>query len=143
VQDGARLEGDDGLTLVEVLLASVILATVVLGLVTGIMTAVSASDLHRREARSEVALRQYIEGLETGAYIPCPTAAPASFAPMTIDGYQLSVVAVDKWVTDSNPAAFATGCASPDSGVERLTVRLVDPAGKVNQDVNVVVRSSS
>jgi hypothetical protein len=119
------------------------LGTVVLGLVTGIMTAVSTSDLHRREARSEVALRQYIEGIEAGAYIPCPTATPASFAPQTIDTYQLSVVAVDSWVLDSNPIAFANGCASPDSGAERLTVRLVDPAGKVNQDVHIVVRSSS
>ena len=145
MQDGARLEGDDGLTLIEVLLASVILATVVLGLVTGLMTAVSASDLHRREARSEVALRQYIESIEAAAYIACPTATPASYSanrPSPIDSYTLSVVAVDSWVLNSNPATFATGCAS-ETGVQRLTVRLVDPAGKVNQDVNVVVRSST
>jgi Tfp pilus assembly protein PilV len=141
----SRGRGDDGITLIEVVIASVILSTVVLGLVTGIMTAVKASDLHRREARSEVAMRQYVESIEAGAYIPCPTATPAlysAYGTSTIDTYQLSVTAVDAWSANSNPVRFTNGCTS-EAGAERLTIHLEDPAGKVSKDVNIVVRSSS
>jgi prepilin-type N-terminal cleavage/methylation domain-containing protein len=140
----ARAEDHDaGVTLIEVLIAVVIISTAVVGLITGIMTAVRASDIHRREARSEVALRQYVENIEAGAYIPCPTATTSSFPVQTIDTYELRVIAVDKWNLNSNPPTFATGCATPDTGAERLTIQLTDPAAKVSKTVNVVVRSSS
>lgn len=140
VRDRGRGHGDDGVTLIEVLVAAAILGTVVLGLVTGIMTAVKASDLHRREARTEVAMRQYIESLEAQPYVAC---AVANFAPQTIDTYELSVVAKDSWIANSNPVAFQSGCAVSDTGAYRLTINLVDPTGKAPQTVNVVLRSSS
>src|SRR5262245_54919286 len=84
----ARLPARDdrGETLVELMVALVIMSTAVIALVGGIATAVTVSDVHRKQATAGVYVRAFADAVEqrvaatpTG-YTPCATTAAYSGA---------------------------------------------------------------
>ena len=56
-------DGDAGFTLVEVLVAVVILSVVVVTLVSAIATNVTVADAHRKQATADTVVRDYAEAL--------------------------------------------------------------------------------
>lgn len=126
---------DAGVTLVETLIALVIMSTAIAGLVAGFGAAIRSGSIGRETAKAETVLRQYTEavvrapnGIETDGYRPCVSGAVPTYAPLTQDGYTASATSVEYWVDGSNPATYA-GCANDASGVQKVTVQIARPDG--------------
>jgi type II secretory pathway pseudopilin PulG len=111
-----------GETLVELLLAIVILGLAGLAVLGGLGTSIIVSDAHRNETVSGAAVRAYAEQLQTkvaaSGYVSC--AGVGSYASDTVGytppaGYAASPTAVKYWNLATK--TFQTTCA-PDSGVQ-------------------------
>lgn len=132
-------DGDAGETLVELLVAVVIVGIAVVGLLAGLLVTLDASTLHREQALSQNAARAWAEQVSASTYTDCAT--PASFAPPSPalpSGYTATVTAVQYWTGTS----FASSC-SGDTGIQRVTLRIAatnSPSPTVTQSLDVVVR---
>lgn len=85
--------GEEGFSLAEVLVAVTILGMAIVGLVTALGTASTASDYHRKEVNADIVVRSYAEAIKervrTGGYKPC--AVPSDYAVYTPPaGYTVS-----------------------------------------------------
>ena len=84
-----------GFSLIDVVLAMVILGTAVIALVTGLINAVALSAEHRTDATAVALLRNYAESLNASVLQSCPEGSmtPPTFAnnlPALPAGYNLS-----------------------------------------------------
>ncbi len=122
-------ERERGETLLELLIAIAILGIAVVAIVAGIATALTASDVNRKQARVETLLRNYAEAVTNPAvgYVECATTGSYPSAPTGFtlpSGYSISITSMAYWNAD-NPATFTSTCpANPDNGVQRVTVRV-------------------
>jgi prepilin-type N-terminal cleavage/methylation domain-containing protein len=71
---GLRSRGDDeaGFTLAEVLVTIVILGVAVIALVSGLMNAITLSDIHRKGAVEQTLLRNYGASITSAVAATCP-----------------------------------------------------------------------
>jgi prepilin-type N-terminal cleavage/methylation domain-containing protein len=133
-----RLRGspDGGFTLVELLLAVAILGLGVLTVVGGMMTSILVSDLGRRSADGQGALRAYAEAVANDTYSSCATTYPAAgFSAPT--GFTTSLT-VSYWVPSST--SFATTCPATDAGLQRIRLTLTATDGRGTESVVVAKR---
>jgi type II secretory pathway pseudopilin PulG len=145
-------QDDRGETLVELMVALVIMATAVVALVGGVATSVKASDIHRKQAKSQAYLRAFAEAVETSVanyptgYVECgasttPTATyQSAFTLPAADqtAYQRTVVDVSVW---NRATSTYTKCpASGDAGVQRLTLNVSSQDGRASETLVIVVR---
>ena len=135
----ARAAGDAGETLVELLVAVVILGLAFVAILGGILVSVETSTLHRRQAQSQIALRAWAEQIAGGAYSDCATTAGFGAPTATLpSGFTAAVGAVQYW----NGTAFVASCAG-DTGIQRVTLRMTVAASLYPgfvQTLDVVVR---
>lgn len=136
---------DAGVTLVETLIALVIMSTAIAGLVAAFASAIRGGTSGREVAKAETVLRTYAEtfvhgpvGAETYGYRPCSGGAVPTYQSLTVDGFTAQVTSVEYWVAGSNPATFG-GCANDASGVQKVVARVTAPSGKIS-DVALFVR---
>jgi type II secretory pathway pseudopilin PulG len=144
-QPAADRDLERGETLVELLLAIVILGLTGLAVLGGIGTSIIVSDAHRKETVSGAAVRAYAEQLQTkvaaSGYVSC--AAPGSYASAAVGyappaGYAASPTGVTYW--NRSTKLFDPTCGT-DSGVQAVTLQVRDTAdtrGTVN--LTVVIR---
>jgi type II secretory pathway pseudopilin PulG len=128
--DRATPEGE-GSTLIEVLVASVIMGSSVILLVTGMSTLFSSSVLNRQATTASVVARDYAEALvltvaQTGAW--CSSTYAVSFAPPS--GYTVSAAYGACPVNDATTPQFQT-----------VTISAVPPTGATEQ-LRMVVRQT-
>src|SRR5262249_1945567 len=99
---------DRGETLVELIVALAIMSTAVIALVGGIGTSVRASDIHRKQTKSQAYLRAFAENVEASVasyptgYLECaagssPAATYQALKPATDTGYKAEVTGVALW----------------------------------------------
>jgi type II secretory pathway pseudopilin PulG len=128
----ANRDLERGETLVELLLAIVILGLAGLAVLGAMGTSIIVSDGHRKETVSGAAVRAYAEQLQTKVaalgYVSC--AAPGSYAFGTVGytppaGYDASNTAVTYW--NRATKTFGTTCGT-DSGVQAVTLEVHDKA---------------
>jgi type II secretory pathway pseudopilin PulG len=134
-----------GETLVELLLAIVILGLAGLAVLGGMGTSIIVSDVHRKETVSGAAVRAYAEQLQTkvagSAYVNCAT--PSSYANGTIGytppaGYVASATRVTYWSVAGK--TFQSACGT-DSGVQAVTLQVSDtPPSRGTVSLTVVIR---
>jgi type II secretory pathway pseudopilin PulG len=141
----ANRDLERGETLVELLLAIVILGIAGVAVLGGLGTSIIVSDAHRKQTVSGAAVRAYAEQLQTkvaaAGYVSC--AGMGSYASGAVGytppaGYAASTTGVTYW----NPATstFAATCAT-DSGVQAVTLQVrdtTDTRGTVS--LTVVIR---
>jgi type II secretory pathway pseudopilin PulG len=122
-----RGTGEQGETLIELLVTVVIMGTSIIAILLGVATAVASSDTHRQEATGEGVVRSYAEAVLAAPYVDCAT----TYAPV---GY----TAPSGWTVTIGPigylqkanTTYATGvanCPSPDQGAQQFTVTAVSP----------------
>jgi type II secretory pathway pseudopilin PulG len=132
----ARLAGDRGETLLELVVALAILGIAVVAVIGGLSAAVMLSDVHRKQAAAGVAVRDYAEAVQTavatGHYTAC-AAPPVTFTPPA--GYSSSVVAVRFW----SGTAWLAAC-SADTGLQRLSLQVASLDGRAAERLDVVLR---
>lgn len=134
-----RVMADErGESLLELLIAVMIIGIAVVAIIGGLVTSVLLSDVHRKQATADVAVRDYAESLvnsiANGGYTPCATTYPAT----TMDGDAVSVVASSMryW----NGTGFQTACPSPDSGLQEVTLQATSGDGRATETLTVVLR---
>lgn len=128
-----RGRGQGGVSLIEVLVGIVVMVPLTLASVSGLMTAVDASDATERQQRLELALSSATEDLKALPYLAC--GLPDQYdelyeqwlEPLTsklLPSEQLpvaEVVAVDYWSRTKD--GFLDSC-SGDDGAQRMTVQV-------------------
>src|SRR5262245_52062892 len=137
-------DGDRGETLVELLVAVMIMTTAVLVLAGGIAATIRFSDVHRKQAAAGAYLRSFAETVQNAiaatptGYAPCATTV--TYAPLFSTGtpsYVAEVVTVAYW----SGSAFGSTCgAATDVGVQRLTLRVRSADGAASESLDVIVR---
>jgi prepilin-type N-terminal cleavage/methylation domain-containing protein len=131
-----RLRADDGVSLLEILLAVAIMGIAFAAIVGGMYTYVVASDVHRKQAVTGALLRSAAEDLKTRPYVDCAT--PGQYAPTVPgapSGYALSVTAVQYW----NGSGFGGTCPA-DTGLQLLTLQVQSADRRSSETLGVVKR---
>src|SRR4051812_13455105 len=142
-----RLQNDRGESLIEVLVAVVILGFAGVAVMAGLGIAAQASDIHRKETTSGAYVRSYAEAIENyGAtpgqsyYKPCAAANAYNVAAVTStlglpSGYSASHDPA-KSVGNNGVAA---GC-TVDTGVQQVTLYVKSVDARVAETLVIVLR---
>lgn len=127
-----------GASLIETLVALVILSLVGSAVIAAMMTGISSSNTQRDAANLQVASRNAAATLETLPYIACGTVAQYQDA---VDNSadapdpRPTIAAVSEWNgTDGSDSAFvATGGTCPDRGLQRIEFTVAGPDGRTRE----------
>lgn len=140
---------DAGDTLVEVLIAIVIIGISVASGLAGVATVVRSSATHRAQATEETVLRSFAEDLivppggnldPTHAnlgYQPCASSytVPSWFA--VPSGFSAPVTSVETWDGSSNPPQWETGSCT-DHGLQQVTITESTTSGSPSESITVL-----
>ncbi|MFC0548797.1 prepilin-type N-terminal cleavage/methylation domain-containing protein [Kutzneria chonburiensis] len=130
---------DRGETLLELLIAVVIMGVAVVAVVGALVNSVQLSDVHRKQATAAAAVRDYGEAITNavagGGYVACAGAGSYATGFTVPSGYAKSVVSVRYW----NGSAWQVGC-TPDTGLQQLTIKVASADDRASEQLVVVVR---
>ena len=146
-----RRRDERGETLVEVLVALIILGVAAVAILAGLQLSVATSDIHRKQTTGGAYARSYAEAIQRyvasapGHYVEC---APANaYAPATVGfGSELPVgftgtqaAAAQRVPPDGGPAG---SCAGNDTGVQqvKITVSSDDDDERAAEELVVLLR---
>ena len=144
-----RARPEDGVSLVEVLVALAILGIAVTSIVAGLTTASIASDVHRKQVNADTVVRSYAEVVKEqvhlggfGKYAKCAKAAtdytvdPATWQPPT--GYTTSFDLIQYW----HASGFSGACTTAtDEGAQLLSLSATSVDGRDTESLQVIVRT--
>ncbi len=141
----ARVHGDAGFSLPEVLLTVVIVGIAFAAILGGMVTSIVVSDLHRKQAAADALVRSAAEALKDPAvaYVDC--AGPNAYRdalPAAPSGFAVQVSQVAYWDgASSDPMTFSGSCPSPDRGAQRITLVASSTDGRASETLEIVKRS--
>lgn len=136
---GARSER--GESLVELLVAVVLLGVAVVAVVSALGTSVVMSDVHRKQSTAGAEVRTFAERVETavagGAYTVCAGSGTYGGAYTAPGGFTAAVTAVRYWTG----SAWSSSCsAATDIGLQKLSLQVASTDGRAAEKVDVVIR---
>jgi type II secretory pathway pseudopilin PulG len=140
-----RFTGDEGTTLLELLVALTILGMAVVVIVSGMMTSIITTDLHRSVSTAESAVRSYAESTKAYAeahWTRCPTTSTYNNPDYTPpSGFTESITAVKfVTVTGSNQYAWADACPGSGDTIQRISLQIEADTGRAVETTDIVVR---
>jgi type II secretory pathway pseudopilin PulG len=135
-----------GATLVETLVAVVILGIAAAAILAGLQLSVAASDIHRKQTSGGAQVRAYAELIEkhlntTANYVKCAGAnaySPAAVGYTVPSGFSAQQAAAVPLAGDGS----ARTCPGGDQGVQRLRLSVSSADGRATETLTVVVRRS-
>jgi type II secretory pathway pseudopilin PulG len=139
-----KVTGEGGETLIELLVAMVVIGLGVTAVLGALTAAVDVSTMNRGQAQARAALGSWAESLtsvdDTGAYHYTSCATPGSFPAATglPTGFAASVESVRYW----NGTSWSGSCGT-DQGLQKVRLTVSAPATLLPgfaQSVDVVVR---
>lgn len=150
------LRSESGATLVEMLVALVILSTAGLAVLAGLQLSIKASDIHRKSATSGANVRNYAEAIEryvelaAGNYKKCAAdgaydAGVVGFSFVGDADYDIkqeSTYRLDesKIATALDPWEPCPSVGADDHGVQRLKLTIENQDGRGGETLYVIVR---
>jgi len=143
------LSDERGETLLELVIAILILGVCVVGIGSGIALSVKVSGIHRDQSTAGAFLHNYAEALQgTSAYAACTSSSTPNYvsnlALAPPSGFQTPTATVNYW--NSSTSAFGTSINCPaagDPGLQKVTLTLTSSDGFVTESLVVVIRDSS
>jgi prepilin-type N-terminal cleavage/methylation domain-containing protein len=147
----AYRRSEDGFSLVELLVTIVIVGVTFSALLGGLITTITVSSLHRKQATADSVARsaaEWIKDSVANPFHPCATNGTYSLSGLSVPGgYSAVVTGVENWnwsgppVTASFVPTFspsAPGCS--DRGLQRITIAVTSSDAQVNETVQVLKR---
>jgi type II secretory pathway pseudopilin PulG len=133
------MRGERGETLLELVIAVMIMGVAMVAIVGGLAVSIRMSDIHRKQATAGTAARDYAEALETsvakGGYVDaCHSTTPYTTVYTVPSGYS-SAVAVQYWTG----SAWTSSCTT-DIGLQQVTVTVTSSDQRAAETVTVVLR---
>jgi type II secretory pathway pseudopilin PulG len=148
------LDGEEAFSLAEVLVTIVIVGVTFAALLGGLMTSISVSSLHRKQAAADAVARsaaEWVKDSVANPYVSCATSGTYSFSTLPVPaGFSVSIPVggVENWnpvgvvpVTAPYAPQFETsqsGCA--DHGLQRITIVVRSSDSQVVETVQVLKR---
>lgn len=133
---------DRGESLIELLIAMLIMSTAVVAVVAAMGTAVLVSAQNRLLTQAEVATRAYAEAL-SGSYVPCASTSTAAYlSPAGFSapaGFTAGVVSVSYLNGSSFGAAGACDPAS-DARMQKVRLQVATNDGDQAAQIDVMLR---
>jgi Tfp pilus assembly protein PilV len=126
-----------GATLVEVLVSVVILSIIIAGLLGGMTTTVSSSNIGRQQADAEAILTSTGEALKDSTFYPYQCSPPYSLTgniPALPSGWStadVTITTMGYW----NGSAFQPGCNGQN---QWLRIKVTSPRGQVSWTRDIV-----
>jgi type II secretory pathway pseudopilin PulG len=135
---------DQGETLVELIIAVMIMGIAVVAIVSGLGTSILMSDVHRKQATAATYVRDYAEAIENavagGGYTACNAPSYAGTAVPGFDAtkYQKSIVASSSkyW----NGTSWQSACPAVDTGLQQVTLQVNSIDNRATETLAIVVR---
>jgi type II secretory pathway pseudopilin PulG len=136
---------ESGESLVEVLVAIVILGVAGVAVLAGLQMGVTASDIHRKDTTGGAYVRNFAEAIEqhvaTGGYQPCATQGayqvPAVTSSLNLPaGFTATQDAADS--VDATGVA-AAGCVT-DTGVQLVTLHVASSDDRSHEQLTILLR---
>lgn len=144
-----RLDSEAGFSLAEVLVTVVIVGITFAAVLGGLVTAITVSDYHRKQATADALARdsaEWVKNSVSTVYEPCASTGSYSLSGITLpSGYTATVSGVEYWdgigPTGSayNPTFVGT-CPSPDKGLQRITITTSSSDGRATETVQITKR---
>lgn len=136
--------GDEGVSLIEVLVATIILGLAMAAILGGFSVSVRGGVLYGKQAKAETVLRSAAENIVAQGYKKCSGGTlPTYTVTPNVDGLTVAVTAFAYW-TGTNPAAFSSSCAQDVNGIGRVSVNVTSPGSPVVvESVDVFVGTAS
>jgi type II secretory pathway pseudopilin PulG len=128
-------------TLVELIITIAITGVAITAIVWGMMTSITVSGVHRREATADTLARDAAEAV-IDAQQPYSPAGNYTL-PAAPSGYSVSIQTPIEFCTVASTAAtFTSNCSSsnPDTGVQRITIVARSTDGQATETVQVLKR---
>ncbi len=137
-----------GETLVEVLVALVILGVAAVAILAGLQLSVTTSDIHRKQTTGGAYVRSYAEAIQSyvasaaSHYVPCApsnTYSPATvgFAGELPAGFTGTQAQAQRVAADGGPAG---SCSGNDTGVQQVTITVSSNDGRAVEELAVLLR---
>jgi type II secretory pathway pseudopilin PulG len=132
-----RQANDQGETLIELIIAIAIMGIAVVAIVSGIVTSILMSDVHRKQTTAGAIARNDAETLVSSGYsTSCNYTLPAS------SGFTVVINSVYHWDSTATPTPmFVAGCA--DTGLHKVRIKVSSTDVRATEYVDVVIRSTS
>jgi prepilin-type N-terminal cleavage/methylation domain-containing protein len=140
-----RLHSEAGFSLAEILITIVIVAVTFTAILGGLMTSITVSALHRKEATADTLARDAGESVKDSVLNPYKTtcAGPSMYSlPAPPSGYTVSVTTVMYWDGGSSyPIAFGTTCpGGVDKGLQQITILARSTDDSARETVEIIKR---
>lgn len=147
------MHAEDGFSLVELLVTIVIVGVTFSALLGGLITTITVSSLHRKQATADSVARSAAEWIKDSVqtqYANCAGVGTYSFSGLSKPtGYSVAIHGVEYW-DGSGPVAgtpysldshLGPSCpGSGDKGIQRITIDVMSTDGQVSESVQVVKR---
>lgn len=140
-----RQAGEQGETLLELVVSIAILGVCVVAIGSAIAISVLMSRVHRAQSVASEFLHNYAEAVQS-AYTACSGGTPPNYVTVASlaapTGFSTPTASVKFW----NPAASSfttTSCPGTDPGLQQVTFTLSSADGTVSESVVTIVRSSA
>ncbi len=132
-----RPANDQGETLIELIIAIAIMSIAVVAIVSGIVTTILMSDVHRKQTTAGAIARSDAELLVASGYEPsCNYVPPAS------PGFNVTIDRKFYWDSTAAPTpTFVSGCA--DTGLHKVTIKVSSTDVRATEYVDVIIRNTS
>lgn len=132
-----RLEiGEEGVTLIETLVALAIFGVCFAVVIGGMTTSVVVSDHHQKEATAETLLRAFAES-QKSSYSNCQLTPSTT---VVIGSYTESFTTTPQGIMYWNGATFSTTCPATDMGLQKLSLQVRSNDGRATETVEIVKR---
>ncbi|AIY16965.1 prepilin-type N-terminal cleavage/methylation domain-containing protein [Pimelobacter simplex] len=142
----AGVRADDGVTLIETLVALSILSIAGVAVMAGLQLTVQTSDIHRKQSTGGAYVRSYAEAIETyldksAHYVSCASAS--AYTPGVVgfdepDGYTAQQEGAAQPL--DGDGSVLSGGSCPDRGVQRLRLSVRSDDGRATERLTIVVR---